>query len=114
MEESREAMRARQRQIEQLMTTAQETYQTTPAELRLWDEVLGQLRLLASASIFALIKDARLLTMNDGMAVIGTVNALSARWLRDHLRTDLPAIFERCGQPVEGIQVIHLEPEKAA
>ena len=25
---------------------------------------------------------------------------------------DLPAIFERCGQPVEGIQVVHLTPKK--
>lgn len=109
----RSALRSRRRHIAQLLAAAQETYQTTPAELRLWEEILSQLRGRVSDSIFALIKEARLLTINDGTAVIGTASALSARWLGDHLRTELPALFARGGQPVERIQVMHLTAEQA-
>ena len=95
-----------------MLTSAQEEYQTTATEIRLWQDVLHRLRHLAGDTSYALIKDAQLLTTNDGTAIIGTVNALSAHWLRNRLRTDLPAVFARCGQPVEVIQVVHLTPEQ--
>ncbi len=97
---------------ESIIAAAQEAYQTTAAEGKLWQEVLHHLRLLTSDVTYALIRDAQLLTTNDGTAIIGTVNPLSVRWLRNHLGTDLPAIFERCGQPVEAIQVLHLTPKE--
>jgi hypothetical protein len=95
------------------MRSAQETYQTTVAENKLWQEVLRHLQHHVGKTTYGLIKDTQLLTTNDGTAVIGTVNLLSAQWLRKRLGTDLPAIFERCGQPVEAIQVVHLTPEQA-
>ena len=105
-------MRQSQVEKEKLMAAAQESYQTTAAEADLWQAVLHHLRFLSSDVTYALIKDAQLLTTNDGTAVIGTVNPLSARWLRNHLGTDLPTIFERCGQPVEAIQVVNLTLKK--
>ena len=110
LRENKDAMRQNQLEKGKLMALAQETYQTTAVEVKLWSEVMSHLRLLASDVTYALIKDAQLLTTNDGIAIIGTVNQLSVNWLRNHLGTDLPAIFERCGQPVEGIQVVHLTP----
>jgi hypothetical protein len=34
----------KQREYEELVATGQEAYHTTPAEIKLWHEVLGQLR----------------------------------------------------------------------
>ena len=107
-----ETRRLHQAEKERLIASAQEAYQTTAAEEKLWQNVLHRLRPLTSDMTYTLIKDAQLLTTNDGTAIIGTVNQFSVHWLRNHLGTDLPAIFERCGQPVEAIQVLHLTPKE--
>ena len=106
-------LRQKQDETEALLARARETYQTTPDEVRLWQQVLGQLQRQAGTPTYALLKQTQLLTTNDGIALIGVANQLSMRWMRGRLGPELVTSFARCGHPVEAIQVVHLPSEQA-
>lgn len=106
-------LRRKQEETEQLLARARETYQTTADEVRLWQQVLGQLQRQAGMPTYTLLKQTQLLTTNDGIAVIGVANQLSVRWMRGRLGSELVGYFAHFGHPVEAIQVVHLPSEQA-
>ena len=110
-------LRQKQEETEALLARARETYQTTADEVKLWQQVLGQLQRQAGMPTYTLLKQTQLLTTNDGIAVIGVANQLSVRWMRGRLGPELVGYFAHFGHPVEAIQVVHLtseQPETAA
>jgi chromosomal replication initiator protein len=70
-----------------------------PAEVnmdaeRVWDAVLGQLQLeMPRASFDTWVRDAELITYEDGTYIVGVQNAYARDWLEDRLRSTVSRVL---------------------
>src|SRR3970282_1118057 len=63
---------------------------------RTWEAALGQLQLeLPRATFDTWVRDAELLTYEDGTFVLGVQNAYARDWLHQRLRGDFAAVLSR-------------------
>lgn len=111
VEEQREE--ERQRRSDRL-GLAQEQYGTTQRELDLWREALAELKLqMPEATFQAWFPQTRLLSIEDGVAVISVANRFGKDWLEnrlaDKVRETLAGLASR---PVEKLEFVALREEE--
>ena len=117
MEEREQQQRQREeqerQQLEEEQRRLQEQYGTSEYEFSLWSQALEMLRLQTSQDIFeAWIPQTQLLSLNDGMAVIGVPNPQTQEMLQRRLNRPIQRTLEDLlGRPLNlQFEVIDLTP----
>ena len=84
---------------------------------RIWDAALGQLQLeMPRAAFDTWVRDAELLTHEDGTFIIGVQNAYARDWLEDRLRSTVTRVLSSVTGRSSEVRFIvwHGEQEEAA
>jgi hypothetical protein len=102
-EQQAEQERTRKREVAAVrLAQLHAAYGTTQHEIDLWNQFLAQLQLELPSATFGYVADTRLLSLQDGMALIGLSNQNARAWIENRLTRKIERFLSSClaGQPV--------------